>query len=279
MLAMRFFWRRKKSVVIVYLVLRLIVLASLVLSLINGDYDSAFICILVLVLFMVPAFIQDKLQMEFPSLLEIIILLFIFAAEILGELQSYYVHFPYWDTLLHTTWGFLCAAVGFSLVDLLNSSSRVKMQLSPFYLALGAFCFSMTVGVLWEFFEFTMDRLFLWDMQKDTIVHTVSSVTLDPTMSNTPIVIRNITDAAINGESLGLGGYLDIGLYDTMEDLFVNFIGALVFSIIGYLDVKSHGRSRIASSLIPRVRRGERAAAEGSGGDGEESPEARGGAD
>ena len=277
---MRFFWRRKKSVVIVYLVLRLIVLASLVLSLINGDYDSAFICILVLVLFMVPAFIQDKLQMEFPSLLEIIILLFIFAAEILGELQSYYVHFPYWDTLLHTTWGFLCAAVGFSLVDLLNSSSRVKMQLSPFYLALGAFCFSMTVGVLWEFFEFTMDRLFLWDMQKDTIVHTISSVTLDPTMSNTPIVIDNITDAAINGESLGLGGYLDIGLYDTMEDLFVNFIGALVFSIIGYLDVKSHGRSRIASSLIPRVRRHEPAAAEGSGGDGgAESPEGRGGAD
>jgi hypothetical protein len=276
MLAMRFFWRRKKSVVIVYLVLRLIVLASLVLSIVNGDYDSAFICVLVLVLFMVPAFIQDKLQMDFPSLLEIIILLFIFAAEILGELQNYYVHFAYWDTLLHTTWGFLCAAVGFSLVDLLNRSSRVRLQLSPFYLALGAFCFSMTVGVLWEFFEFTMDRLFLWDMQKDTIVHTISSVTLDPTMSNIPIVIDNITDVTVNGVSLGIDGYLDIGLYDTMEDLFVNFIGALVFSIIGYLDVKSHGRSRIAASLIPRMRR-EAPAAESSGG--AKAPEARNGAD
>lgn len=254
-LAMRFFWRRKKSVVIVYLALRIIVCAALVLSIVNGDYDSAFMCVLVLVLFTVPAFIQDKLQMEFPSVLEIVILLFIFAAEILGELSNYYVRFAYWDTMLHTTWGFLCAAFGFSLVDLLNNSPKVKMQLSPLYLAICAFCFSMTVGVLWEFFEFTMDRVFMLDMQKDTVIHTITSVSLDETMSNIPVVIDNITDVTVNGESLGLGGYLDIGLYDTMEDLFVNFIGALVFSIIGYVDVKTHGRSRIAASLIPRVGR------------------------
>ncbi len=80
----------------------------------------------------------------------------------------------------------------------------------------------MTIGVLWEFFEFGMDRLFHMDMQKDTI--TISSVMLDPTNRNIPITIDNITSVAVNGQDLGFSGYLDIGLYDTMEDLFVNFI-------------------------------------------------------
>ena len=88
--------------------------------------------------------------------------------------------------MLHTTNGFLCAAVGFSLIDILNRNAKIKFTLSPVYVALAAFCFSMTIGVLWEFFEFSMDRLFHMDMQKDTIVHTISSVMLDPTNSNIP---------------------------------------------------------------------------------------------
>lgn len=252
LIAMKMFSREKRSVFIVYLVLRIIVIASLVLSCINGDYDSAFICVLVLVLFMVPAFLQERFSVELPSTLEIIILLFIFAAEILGELSDYYVHFQHWDTLLHTTWGFLCAAVGFSLVDILNRSKTVKFELSPLFLAICAFCFSMTIGVIWEFFEFGMDNLFQMDMQKDTVLHTFSSVSLDPTNSNIPITLYDITEVSVNGQDLGLGGYLDIGLYDTMEDLFVNFIGALVFSIIGYFDAKSRGGSKFAHRFIPR---------------------------
>lgn len=249
---MKMFAREKRSVFIVYTVLRLIVIAALVLSCINGDYDSAFICILVLVLFIVPAFIQERFSIELPSALEIIILLFIFAAEILGELSNYYVSFHYWDTLLHTTWGFLCAAVGFSMVEILNRSKNIRFELSPLFLAIVAFCFSMTIGVIWEFFEFSMDNLFHMDMQKDTVLHAFSSVSLDPTNSNIPVTVSGITQVAVNGRELGLGGYLDIGLYDTMEDLFVNFIGALVFSVIGYIDVKRHGDSRFAGSLIPR---------------------------
>ena len=128
--------------------------------------------------------------------------------------------------MLHTTTGFLCAATGFALIDILNRNSRIKFQLSPVYVALAAFCFSMTVGVLWEFFEFGMDRVFHMDMQKDTIVHSVTSVMLDPTNSNIPVTIDDITSVAVNGRDLGFDGYLDIGLYDTMADLFVNFIGA-----------------------------------------------------
>ena len=245
--------RRQPVVFAVYLVLRLIVLASLVSAILRQEYESAFVCVLVLFLFMLPFFIQKNFGICLPSTLEIIILLFIFAAEILGELQSYFIQYPYWDTMLHTTNGFLCAAVGFSLIDILNRDAKIKFTLSPVYVALAAFCFSMTIGVLWEFFEFGMDRLFHMDMQKDTIVHTISSVMLDPTNKNIPITIDGITSVAVNGKNLGFDGYLDIGLYDTMEDLLVNFIGALTFSFFGYFYIKRRGKGRIAKAFIPTI--------------------------
>lgn len=245
--------RRQPVVFAVYLVLRLIVLASLVSAILRQEYESAFVCVLVLFLFMLPFFIQKNFGIRLPSTLEIIILLFIFAAEILGELQSYFIQYPYWDTMLHTTNGFLCAAFGFSLIDILNRDAKIKFTLSPLYVALAAFCFSMTIGVLWEFFEFGMDRLFHMDMQKDTIVHTISSVMLDPTNSNIPITIDGITSVAVNGRDLGFTGYLDIGLYDTMEDLFVNFIGATVFSVIGYFYLKHRGEGKFAKAFIPTI--------------------------
>ena len=245
--------RRQPAVFTVYLVLRLIVLATLVSSVIRGEYESAFICLLVLVLFMLPFFIQQNFGIELPSTLEIIILLFIFAAEILGELECYFITFPYWDSMLHTTTGFLCAATGFALIDILNRNSRIKFELSPIYVALAAFCFSMTVGVLWEFFEFGMDRLFHMDMQKDTVVSSITSVMLDPTNKNIPVTIDGITSVTVNGQELGFGGYLDIGLYDTMEDLFVNFIGAVVFSTIGYFYIKHRGKGKLAKAFIPTI--------------------------
>ncbi len=250
-------WQTERSAVIVYYILRLIVLAVLVRSILRRDFEGVFTCLLVLFVFAMPTFIEERTRIELPSLLEIIVMLHVFAAEILGELACYYVRWAHWDTLLHTVWGFLCAALGFSLVSILNRDSRIRFKLSPLYLALTAFCFSMTVGVLWEFVEFAIDRLFMADMQKDTILHTISSVTLDPMNSNKSIVISGIESMSLNGQDLGLGGYLDIGLYDTMEDLFVNFIGAVVFSVIGYIDAKSPGRSRLAAKLIPYVREDE----------------------
>ena len=245
--------RQQPAVFAVYVVLRLIVVAELVLSILRGEYESAFICLLVLVLFILPFFIQQNFGIQLPTTLEIIILLFIFAAEILGELEGYFITYPNWDTMLHTTTGFLCAATGFALIDILNRNSRIKFQLSPIYVALAAFCFSMTVGVLWEFFEFGMDRLFHLDMQKDTVVQSITSVMLDPTNSNTPITIDGIHSVAVNGNDLGFDGYLDIGLYDTMEDLFVNFIGAVTFSVIGYFYIKHRGKGKLARAFIPTL--------------------------
>lgn len=250
---------KQSAVFAVYVALRLIVLAELVMSIIRGEYESAFICLLVLALFILPFFIQQNFGIQLPSVLEIIILLFIFAAEILGELECYFITYPNWDSMLHTTTGFLCAATGFALIDILNRNSRIKFQLSPVYVALAAFCFSMTVGVLWEFFEFGMDRVFHLDMQKDTVVQSITSVMLDPTNSNTPITIDGIHSVAVNGTDLGFDGYLDIGLYDTMEDLFVNFIGAVTFSVIGYFYIKRRGKGKLAQAFIPTLSEDEEA--------------------
>lgn len=247
-----------KTTLTVYLVLRGLIILIMVRAVLRGNYESVFLCALSLALLILPSVLQKRLYITLPSTLEIVILLFIFAAEILGELASFYVRVPNWDTMLHTVNGFLCAAVGFALVDMINRNERFSLKLSPVYLAIVAFCFSMTVGVLWEFFEFAADRFLGLDMQKDTVLSAIGSVALDPTMSNKVVRVKDIADVIIvhsdgSQQTLGLGGYLDVGLFDTMKDLFVNFIGAVVFSVIGYFYVKQEGKSKFASRFIPRV--------------------------
>lgn len=222
--AIRMELREHKSSFMVYLILRILVIVMLVLQILNQNYENAFLCILTLLLLIIPSFVQVTFKIELPTTLEIIVLLFIFGAEILGEIAEFYLVFPFWDTVLHTLNGFLAAAIGFSLVDLLNRSERTVFHLSPLFTAIVAFCFSMTIGVVWEFFEFGMDQ---------------------------------IQEVMVNGQALGLGGYLDIGLIDTMEDLFVNFIGAAVFSVIGFFYVRSRGKG-VAGRFIPRKKRGDR---------------------
>lgn len=245
--------RKNKGSFAVYVVLRLIVLACAVGSLVFDNYEAFFLCLLTLVLFLVPTFIEVNFSISIPETLEVVIALFIFAAEILGELLHFYTIFPFWDALLHTFNGFLAAAIGLALVSILNRSDRIAFSLSPFFCVVVAFCFSMTIGVLWEFFEFGMDRLFHMDMQKDTVVSSITSVMLDPTNKNIPVTIDGITSVTVNGQELGFGGYLDIGLYDTMEDLFVNFIGAVVFSTIGYFYIKHRGKGKLAKAFIPTI--------------------------
>ena len=250
--------REHRSSFIVYFTLRLLVIVMMILQLMNRNYENVFLCILTLVLLVAPSFIQVTFKVELPTVLEIIILLFIFSAEILGEISEFYLMFPFWDTVLHTLNGFLMAAIGFSLVDLLNRSEKIKFNLSPIFVAIVAFCFSMTIGVLWEFFEFGMDQIAGYDMQKDTVIHTIRSVTLDPQGRNVPFVISGITETAVNGTELGLGGYLDIGLIDTMQDLIVNFVGAFLFSVIGFFYVRNRGKGGVVRWLVPRRKQADR---------------------
>lgn len=239
----------------VFIILNVLVLLTAIRCLFTKNYESLATCVLVLLLFLVPALIEDKMDLTIPPLFQAIIFTFIFAAEILGEIDHFYVKIPFWDTMLHTINGFLFAAVGFSLIYLLNRGSK-DFNVSPFYMALVAFCFSMTIGVIWEFFECSMDLFFNMDMQKDFFVNNINSVSLDPEGAGEVIHVNDIVQTVVTtgaGETVTMtDGYLDIGILDTMKDLLVNLIGAVVFSTIGYLALKNDKSSKVADSLMIR---------------------------
>lgn len=248
-----------KKIVFSFLSLYILVFISMIIQLKDGNYQNVFYCILALILFLIPYIIDKKTAISLPNTLEIMILFFIFSTTILGEIRNFYTTFPHWDTMLHTLSGFLCAAIGFSLVNILNHSNRSFMRLSYVFVALVAFCFSMTIGVLWEFFEFAGDKYLSKDMQKDDIVTKISSVKLNKENENIPIILENIDKTIIYSNHYKKtvvieNGYLDIGLTDTMKDLFVNFIGALLFSILGFFYLKRKDGYKIAELFIPRLK-------------------------
>ena len=249
--AMRKHMTKNQGSFILYVVLRLIVIACAAMALFSGNFEALFLCLLTLVLFLIPSFVEVTFNITIPETLEVIVILFIFAAEILGEMFHFYTLIPFWDTILHTLNGFLAAAIGLALVSILNGSDRVAFSLSPFFCVIVAFCFSMTIGVLWEFFEFGMDFVFGLDMQKDTVVHSLASSLLDSSGSQHPYAINGIETTSVNGEPLGIVGYLDLGLIDTMEDLLVNFVGALTFSFVGYAYLKHKGKDSFATRFVP----------------------------
>ncbi len=250
---------RKRNITLL-IVLQGFVVLTIVAQLFHRNYYNVFLCVLTLALFNLPKFVGKKFNVELPSVLESIILLFIFSAEILGEIQSFYTIIPHWDTMLHVLNGFLMAAIGFAMIDILNNDPRFHINMSPYFVAFVAFCFSMTVGVLWEFFEFAVDSFLKYDMQKDKIITSFSSVALNPSGLNDPVkfgdVIKTVITYIENGEvkEYTVGGYLDIGIIDTMKDLLVNLIGAAVFSIIGIFYIKNRGKGNIAKNLIPKLK-------------------------
>ena len=234
---------------IVYVVVRVLVVLALIRQIWEHDWHDVMLCGMTLILLFLPTVLSKQLALRLPNVLEIIIVVFIFAAEILGEVHGFYVIFPNWDDILHTTNGFLAAAIGIALVDVLNQHENVKLNLSPAFVAVVSFCFSMTIGVLWEFFECSMDMFCGTDMQKDTWISAFNSVAINPDGVNVPVHV-DVDSVTVNGQVWQQ--YLDIGLYDTMQDLFVNFIGAVVFSIIGYIYIKNRGRG-IAAEFIPTM--------------------------
>ena len=248
-----------KRKTILYVVLLILVISVMTASFISKNYNNAFMCILTLILFLIPTIIERRLNIELPTALECLIIIFIFSAEILGEVSGYYIKIPFWDSLLHTLNGFIMAAIGFSMIDILNSSPKLHFDMSPIFVAFVSFCFSMTIGVLWEFFEYGMDIFAHTDMQKDMIIEAISSVYINPDMANEAIIISEIPKTIIEGSVNGVAtntiiksGYLDIGLHDTMGDLIVNCIGALTFSVAGILYIK--GRGRLAKNFIPQLK-------------------------
>ena len=236
--------KNKRINLVVYLVLRFFVILCMVDQGFRGNWNNVVLCLATLILFIMPSILSRKFKVDLPNTLEIIVYLFIFSSTILGEIQNFYGVFAHWDTMLHTLNGFLCAAIGFSLVDILNNHDNFHITMTPSFVALVAFSFSMTVGVMWEFGEFAVDKYLVKDMQKDRIVNRISSVKINENNENEPIIIEDINKIEIysnNNKDIYTieGGYLELGLIDTMKDLFVNFIGAIIYSILGYLYIKN----------------------------------------
>ena len=250
---------KRRLTIVAYFFLRFLVILCMVAQSIHGNWNNVFLCLLTLILFTLPNIISRTFHITLPGTLEIIVYLFIFSSEILGEIQNFYGIFSHWDTMLHTLNGFLCAAVGFSLIDILNNTDDFHITMTPAFVALVAFCFSMTIGVLWEFGEFAADRYLNKDMQKDRVVQKITSVKLNPEGENIPVILDNINEVKIysnHGQDVTVieGGYLELGVIDTMKDLFVNFIGAIVFSIIGYLYIKNRDDYKFAERFIPKLK-------------------------
>lgn len=247
--------KSNKASLCTYIIVRILTIFCLIRELFNSNYENALLCVLSLILFLLPSFIERKFKIDFPSVLEIIVLLFIFSAEILGEINNFYGTFNNFDNILHTLNGFLAASIGFSLIYLLNENIE-SFKLSPLFVSIVAFCFSMTIGIAWEFFEYGMDSLFGLDMQKDEYIYNINTVTIDPEFDNNVININDIDNTVLydsnNNQIIKLNGYLDIGLHDTMKDLLVNFVGALTFSIFGYLYIFNDKKYNIAGKFLTR---------------------------
>ncbi len=248
--------KKRRITAVVYVTLRVLTFFCAIAMFITGSYNNAVLSIFTLFLFTIPDIVTKQLGIRFPTVLETIVYCFIFAAEVLGEISEFYIKIPGWDTLLHTINGFLCAAIGFCLVDLLNRNSK-HVNLSPLFVAITACCFSMTVGVCWEFIEYAGDKYFAVDMQKDYLVTEIKSILINPDGKNVPVIIQDIDGMTLHladGSEYEIeGGYLDIGINDTMKDLLVNFVGALVFSTFGYFYIKNRDKNSFAAKFIPIV--------------------------
>lgn len=151
--------------------------------------------------------VEKSWKLEVPDVMEVVFLAFAMAHMLLGEIGNFYATVPWWDSMLHTISGGIIAVLGFSFVNILNKNEKVHVELAPIFVALFALGFAITLGVLWEIYEFTFDGLLGVNMQKFALE------------DGTQLVGR-------------------AALADTMEDLIVDSIGAFAMSLLGYISLK-----------------------------------------
>ena len=176
----------------------------------HADYLLMLVeCALGLIVIHVPAILERKLKFELPTLLYVLYLIFLYCAITLGEVRSFYYLVPHWDVFLHAFSSVMTGMFGYMLIAIINRDDRIFVHLSPLFVAIFAFCFSMTIGAVWEIYEFTIDGIMELNMQKYALA---------------------------NGNMLS--GHA--ALSDTMKDVIVDFIGALIASVIGYISLKSN---------------------------------------
>jgi hypothetical protein len=188
--------------------------AEWIFLLINGPWLSLFLITLIIATLLAPHIFRKKIELEIPAEFHLMAVIFTFAALYLGEIRDFYARFWWWDIALHATAGLMMGVLGFLLVYILNETKRIDLHMKPGFIALFAFTFAVTIGTLWEIFEFGMDQLFGLNMQKPMLG--------DPS-----------------------------GLTDTMWDIIVNAAGALVISFTGWWYLKKE-KDFFIKSLIHR---------------------------
>lgn len=171
---------------------------------VKSDYILMFIqCLLGVLVMMLPSFIEHRFKIDVPDFMTILFYIFLYCAIYLGEVRSFYYLVPHWDSILHTFSGAMLAVTGFMLVDVLNKSESIRVNLSPIFVSLFAFSFALMVGALWEIYEFSFDAILGLNMQK--------------TVTSQGVVLAG--KAAVS---------------DTMKDLILDALAALGIAIIGY---------------------------------------------
>lgn len=175
---------------------------------VKSDYVLMLVqCLLGLIVMMIPSIIERKKSIDIPDNMEILYFIFLYLAIVLGEVRSFYYIVPHWDTILHAFSGGMLASLGFFLVNIFNKTEKIKYYLSPFFVALFSFCFALTMGAIWEIYEYLVDGLLSLNMQKFMLA------------DGTILIGREAVS-------------------DTMEDLIVDAISALLISAIGYFSLK-----------------------------------------
>lgn len=177
----------------------------------NGKVKSDYLlmllqCVLGLAVMLLPTVIERRWKLGIANAIHIVYYVFLYCAVFLGEVFEFYYLVPHWDTILHFFSGAMLGALGFILVDLLNRNEKVRVNLSPLFVAVFAFCFALAAGAVWEIYEFAGDSLFGLNMQKCLTEH---------------------------GEALV--GYA--ALRDTMKDIVVDAAAALLISVLGYFSI------------------------------------------
>lgn len=184
------------------LFLQAILVLEVVIAVWNQQWITAVITIGIILVTLGPLFIEKLLHVFIPTEFVLLTITFVFASLFLGEVRDYYARFWWWDIALHSSSGFLLGVIGFLLVHLLNETENIGVHMKPGFVAFFAFLFAVGMGALWEIFEFGMDSIFGMNMQK-----------------------------AMLGDTSGLT--------DTMWDLIVATMGALVISVLGYTYLKN----------------------------------------
>ena len=205
----------------ILITLQAIMAVELVLVFREGQWMNAFLVMAIMAVIFSPAVIGRRFRVHIPPEFQVLAVLFAFAALFLGEIHSYYMRFWWWDIALHTSSGLLMGILGFLLIYVLNADERIDIHMRPHFMALFAFLFAVTVGTLWEIFEFAMDQIFGVNMQKPML------------------------------------GDLS-GLTDTMWDMIVNALGALIISALGWWHMTQHEHSFIEAWIRKFIKRNPR---------------------